>query len=265
MTTWNPTTYEQFLDLRARPFHDLVARLQPTDSPSIVDLGCGPGTMTTTLLDRFPDATVRGIDNSDDMLTAAAPLAGPRLTFEHGDLETFDEPGRHDIVLSNSALHWLDDHEAALARWVAALRPGGQLAVSLPANWAHPSHAVAYRVADDPWFEGRWLDGAPPASRGDHCLTPGRYAEVLDELGMVDQSVTLVVYPHRLPSSDSVLDFVRGTMLVPYRAALAPDDYAEFERRYAADLAAEIGGPTGVREPYLHAFERILMWGRTNW
>src|SRR5919199_273814 len=66
------------------------------------------------------------------------------------DLFAFVErvPGGSVVVLSNAALHWVPDHRAVLGRWRAALRPGGQLAVQVPANFDHPSHAVVAEVAD---------------------------------------------------------------------------------------------------------------------
>ena len=57
-------------------------------------------------------------------------------------------------------------------------------------------------------------------------------------------------------------DEVRGTLLVPYQSRLSADDYAEFERRYDAELALVIGGEHGERTPYFYGFERILRWGR---
>lgn len=264
---WNPEVYEQFVDLRSRPFRDLVALALPggeslPDGGRVLDLGCGTGALTASLADLAPGAAVTGVDSSPAMLERCAAHAGPRVTFRAGDIGTFDEPDAYDLVLSNAALHWVDDHEATLARWARALRSGGRLAVQLPANWDHPSHTVAAAVAADPYFAGRWSTGRPPAGRGRYCLTPGRYAEVLDELGLVDQQVQLRVYPQPLASSAAVVDWVRGTLLVPYRSVLAPDDAEEFERRYAAALAAEIGGPTGVRAPYFYAFERILFTAR---
>lgn len=260
---WDPDTYERFADLRARPFHDLVDHIVPPadDHPAIVDLGCGTGSLTAGLADRF-GATVLGIDDSPHMLERAAAHTTDRVRFEAGDIATFDRPGAFDLVVSNAALHWTDDHTATLGRWVRSLRPGGQIAVQLPANFGHSSHTVAERLARDPQFAGRWANSAPPAFRGDHMLTPAAYAQLLFDLGCVDQSVDLHVYPMVLESSDDVVAWVDGTLLVPYRTALSPEDYDEFERRYRADLASEIGGPSGERRPYFFGFQRILMWGR---
>lgn len=260
---WNPDVYEQFADLRARPFHELVALVEPPGAaPSIVDLGCGPGGLTASLTSTFPGADVLGVDNSPEMLERAASHADDRVRFAAGDIASFERPDRYDVVVSNSALHWVDDHRLTLARWAASLRAGGQLAVSLPANFGHPSHTVAEALGHDPTFADAWTTGRPPANRGDFLLEPGEYASLLFDLGFEQQSVSLRVYPQVMASSAQVVDWVRGTLLVPYRAALPPDAYAEFERRYADDLAAAIGGPAGERRPYFYGFERILMWGR---
>jgi trans-aconitate methyltransferase len=116
-------------------------------------------------------------------------------------------------------------------------------------------------VAADSYFDRRWL-GARPDDRGRYVWPPEAYAELLHELGFDRQDVTLRVYPVVLESSRSVVDWTRGTLLVPFRSALAPDDYAEFERRYAAALALRIGGESGERRPYFYGFNRILMWAR---
>lgn len=262
--TWNPDTYEQFADLRAAPFHDLVDLVdaERLDRPDIVDLGCGTGALTASLVDRFDAASVLGIDSSADMLGRADAVASARLRFELGDIDVFDRPSSFDLVVSNAALHWLDDHRAALERWTRALRPGGQLAVQLPANFGHPSHTAAAAVAADPYFDRRWTGGRRPGDRGPFVLTPAAYAELLAELGFEAQHVTLRVYPMVLPSSRAVLDWVRGTLLVPYRSSLSADDYAEFERRYTNELAQAIESETGERRPYFYGFDRILMWGR---
>lgn len=84
--TWNPHQYNKYADERGRPFEDLVGRVQAEEPTSIVDLGCGPGNLTATLVERWPTAVVRGVDSSVEMIEAAKPLSRERLSFEVGDL-----------------------------------------------------------------------------------------------------------------------------------------------------------------------------------
>ena len=99
---WDVTQYEAYRDERARPFYDLFARIPNATVGAAVDLGCGTGELTRRLLDRWPDARVVGVDNSAEMLAAAAPRAvSGKLSFVLGDaagyipdqpLELRDEP-----------------------------------------------------------------------------------------------------------------------------------------------------------------------------
>jgi trans-aconitate 2-methyltransferase len=56
--TWDPALYLGFAEERARPFADLVNRVAVPAPAHVVDLGCGPGNVTATLLDRWPGARV---------------------------------------------------------------------------------------------------------------------------------------------------------------------------------------------------------------
>src|SRR5579875_2916419 len=114
-TTWDPQQYLRFADERARPFDDLVARI-PTEAPrSVVDLGCGPGNMTATLSDRWPDARVLGIDSSQEMISQAADRARPgRLEFRLADLTGWKPDAPVDVIVCASTLQWVPDHLSLL-------------------------------------------------------------------------------------------------------------------------------------------------------
>ena len=101
--------------------------------------------------ERWPRARIVGVDNSKEMLAKARASAGGRRDARmdrrrHRDAVRRREP--IDVVYSNAALHWQDDHAQLFPRifdWVA---PGGVLAVQMPDQFAAPSHvAVAEVVA----------------------------------------------------------------------------------------------------------------------
>src|ERR1035441_11120368 len=83
-TMWDATLYLRFGGERARPFFDLLARVGAELPGYVVDMGCGPGNLTAMLAERWPAATVCGVDNSTQMIEAArqlataAPHAAPR-------------------------------------------------------------------------------------------------------------------------------------------------------------------------------------------
>jgi trans-aconitate 2-methyltransferase len=254
---WSPDRYARFAAERRLPFDDLVALLVPAPGGRVVDLGCGPGALTRDLHARLGAAETVGVDASPAMLERAAPLAGGGLRFVLGDaggLAGAAGEGPWDVVFSNAALHWVEDHEALLPRLAALVAPGGQLAVQVPCNDHHPSHAAARAVAAEPPFAealGGWARTSP-------VLQPERYAELLFRLGFAARRVRLEVYGHALASRDEVVEWVRGTTLTEYERRLPPALWPAFLARYRARLAAALPDD----RPFLYTFRRLLLWGR---
>ena len=90
---WDPARYLAYADERGRPFVELVARIGAERPRTVVDLGCGPGTLTPLLAERWPDAVVTGLDASPEMVAAARERADG-LTYDVADLRDWiDEPG----------------------------------------------------------------------------------------------------------------------------------------------------------------------------
>jgi trans-aconitate 2-methyltransferase len=250
---WDPVQYERFKAERTAPFEDLLSLVSPVPGGTAVDLGCGTGELTAVLHTRLRAAETTGIDSSASMLERAAELADPApgLRFEQGDLAAFS--GEVDVVFANAALQWVPDHDELLARLTRCLRPGGQLAVQVPANHDHPSHVLAAEMAAELGLD----DGGFRT-----VLAPEAYATILDALGYAGQHVRLQVYGHRMPSTAGVVEWVKGTRLTDIRRQLGDDAaYDDFLERYTARLLELLGDPDATR-PYFYAFKRILFWGR---
>jgi trans-aconitate 2-methyltransferase len=250
---WNPDQYEKFKNERSAPFFDLLALVRPRVGMRVVDLGCGTGELTRVMHEKLGASETLGIDSSPEMLARAKKHAGDGLRFERSDLGAFDGEG-FDLVFSSAAVHWVMDHPALFARLSKALAPGGQIAVQMPANFDHPSHATAWEVArESPFAEalaGRTRPSAP-------VLAPEAYATLLHALGFTEQHVRLQVYAHVLPSRDGVVEWVKGTLLTEYEAALPAELFAPFLARYRELLLPKLED----RRPYLYPFKRILLWG----
>ncbi len=250
---WNPERYARFAAERRAPFLDLLAIVEPRGGPRVVDLGCGSGELTRLAHERLHARETVGVDRSEAMLARAAEHAGGGVTFRQGDLADV-AGGPYDVILSNAALHWVPDHAHLLARLVALLAPGGQLAVQVPANEDHPSHAVARAVAMEP-EHARALGGFV---RESPVLAPEDYARLLYALGVAAQRVRVEIYAHPLPGPEAVVEWVRGTLLTDYEKRLSPDAYARFLERYREQLLAALP----AARPYLYTYRRLFLWAR---
>jgi trans-aconitate 2-methyltransferase len=252
--TWDPAQYERFERERSAPFFDLLDLVEPCPGGRAVDLGCGTGELTRALHERTRAGSTLGLDSSEAMLKRSAGYAGDGLTFVLGDIATWTPAEPVDLIFSNAALHWIDDHEELFARLTAALAPRGQLAVQVPANHDHPSHLVAERVAAEEPFRTA-LGGY---ARRTPVLAPERYAQLLHRLGYEPQHVRLQVYLHVLAEPRAVVDWVKGTLLTDYRKRLPDDLYGDFVARYGELLTAEL--PDEL--PFPFSFKRVLLRGR---
>jgi trans-aconitate 2-methyltransferase len=252
--TWDPGQYERFSDERSTPFFDLLALVEPCRGGRVVDLGCGTGELTRALHERAGASTTLGIDASEAMLARSKAYAGDGLSFELADIAHWEPAEPVDLMFSNAALHWVDNHSELFARLTTALRPGGQLAVQLPVNHDHASHLLAERVAEEAPFRealGGYVRRSP-------VLRPEVYALLLERLGYAPQHVRLQVYMHMLSESGAVVDWVKGTLLTDYKRRLQGALYQDFVARYRELLLIELGND----RPFPFTFKRLLLWGR---
>jgi trans-aconitate 2-methyltransferase len=251
---WDPQQYNRFAAQREQPFWDLAGLIKRVERPKVIDLGCGDGRLTTALNDELGASSMLGIDSSPAMISAASTLNIEHVTFALGDLATWREEDSYDVVFANASLQWVPNHASVLERWASSLKPGGQLAIQVPANADHASHVVAAAVAAE------FLADPPPDAVATNVLAPETYAEILDALGFEQQHVRLQVYAHRLPSTNDVVEWVKGTSLTRFKEPLGAEGWLTFVQTYRERLLGQLGD----RSPYLYPFKRILMWARRD-
>jgi trans-aconitate 2-methyltransferase len=210
---WSPEQYERFKTERRQPFDDLLALVEKRPRMRIVDLGCGTGELTRELHETLGAEETLGIDDSESMLLKAGHFGDEMLRFEKGNIEALVTDKPYDLVFSNAALHWVPDHEQLFVRLTNFLSTRGQIAIQMPANNDHPSHAIAAEVAETLGI----------ARRPDYVLPAERYAELLHRLGYERQHVRLQVYGHVLPSTADALRITarRSFRRVPHRVPRA--------------------------------------------
>jgi lipoprotein signal peptidase len=116
----------------------LIAELAPRDGETIVDVGCGTGTLATLIKAAAPGADVIGIDPDPEVLDRALAKAGVRgaevdfLRGFAGDISDLIGQARADKIVSSLVFHQVPiaGKRAGLAAIHAALRPGGELHIA---------------------------------------------------------------------------------------------------------------------------------------
>jgi trans-aconitate 2-methyltransferase len=263
--SWDPNVYLDFAAERARPFHDLVARIgcasqdQREAVQEVVDLGCGPGGLTASLAETWPWAHVVGVDSSPEMIARAAAYRLPgEVEFEQADLRDWQPAAPVDVIVTNATLQWVPGHLELLPRWVrTALRPGGWLALQVPGNLGDPIHTLLREVSAGPRWSGRLAD--LDQVRAD-VPDPAGYAEVLAGAGCVvdawETTYLHVLDPGGRFGADAVLAWAMGTALRPVLDRLPDQKSREaFVAEYAERLrSAYPRRPWGTPLPFRRVF-----------
>jgi SAM-dependent methyltransferase len=126
---WNVgEAYERYVGRWSRPVAELfVRRLGVPTGGRWLDVGCGTGALTATVLRIGDPAEVHGVDPSDGFLAhARREIDDPRARFSVGDARALAFPdGRFDAVVSGLVLNFVPEPEAAVAELARVAAPGG--------------------------------------------------------------------------------------------------------------------------------------------
>jgi SAM-dependent methyltransferase len=228
---WDPETYAR----NARFVSDLgagvVELLSPRAGERILDLGCGDGALTETLV--AAGCRVVAVDGSAEQI-AAARLRGLDARVARAESLPFD--GEFDAVFSNAVLHWIRDADAVLASVHRALKPGGRFV----AEFGGAGCVTMIRDALSDALRRRGLDAA--ACDPWFFPTAEDYRRRLETHGFAVRSIALFPRPTPLPGD---LTAWLETFAQPFLGAVPPDDRHAFIQEVRAAL-----------EPRLYDLER---------
>jgi trans-aconitate 2-methyltransferase len=250
---WSPDTYNKFKAERYAPFFDLLALIHVKSDLTIIDLGCGTGELTGKLADALPGSTVLGIDSSDEMLEEAEDFIKENVTFRKSTIEDVVQSGiQWDLVFSNAAIQWVENHEELLPNIIKSVKIGGQMAIQLPSNHNHYTHLAIKEVASMSPFNTalkNWVRTVPVLSIED-------YSNILFKNGVSAITVFEKIYPHVLKDSNAMVDWVSGTALVPYMERLPKELHEPFMTEYREKVQAKF-----PEKPVFYPFKRTFIYG----
>ena len=250
---WNPTQYNKFKDVRFLPFFDLSKEIQETSILKAVDLGCGTGEQTALLTEKWEQAHFTGIDSSVEMLAKAQPLQSDRLTFKQQTIEEFaSTPETWDLIFSNAALQWSDNHAVLFPQLISKLNPGGQFAVQMPCQSENILNKLLYELADSEPFKTQLKGWNRPSP----VLSLDGYAQMMFDQGLRQLNLSQRVYPIIAPDHPTLFEFISGSALIPYMERLKEADKTAFATAFQVKIAQ-----TFTQLPALYAFKRILLYG----
>ena len=248
MHKWNPEEYAKHSTAQLAWARELIARLKLGGDESVLDIGSGDGKVTAEIAAALPRGRVVGLDASPQMVEfARARHGGGRhvnLEFVCMDARQIDLKPPFDIVFSNAALHWIDDHAAVLKRIGQALRGGGRLIISCggrgnAAEMLEVVHAVIALCRWRKYFEGL----AFPY----YFYGPDQYVRWLPEAGLSPLRVELVPKDMLHRGAEGLAGWIRSTWLPftervpdPGRDEMIQEIATEYVKRYPPDAQGNV-------------------------
>ena len=251
---WNAEIYGIFGKERMQPSIDLANRIEK-DCEKILDVGCGSGMSTLAVKNRFPNAEIVGVDLSSAMLEKAKELL-PEIEWIQRDCSrSLDDLGQFDLVFSNAFIQWLSDQESFIKNIRGCLKKDGILAMQIPNFEPMPIAKIIKSAASEFDSEGA-LFADMDSSAGNYSLSD--YYDIMTRY-YNDVEVWQTSYIHQMDSSDSIVEFVKATALIPYMERLSEAQQNDFldllKRRTAEHYKPCENGKV------LFQFDRIFIFG----
>ena len=208
-----------------------------------VDVGCGTGALTATILDRAAPSSVIGIDPSEAFLAhATAALGDPRVRFESGSADAIPlPPDSADAVVAGLVLNFVPDVPTALAELRRVARPGGRIAAYV---WDYAERMQPIRR----FFDAALTvdEGAREAEEGARfaICRPGPLGDAVSAAGLSDVTVRAIEVPADYADFDAFwTPFLSGVGAAPhYLVGLDATAQAAIRERLRATLPTEADG-----------------------
>ncbi len=208
-----------------------------------LDIGCGTGALTETILDRLDPSSIVGVDPSAAFLEhARSRVTDPRATFRAGRADATGVGDQEaDVAVAGLVLNFVPDLPAALREMSRVVVPGGAVG------------AYVWDYAEGMQFMRRFWDAAksldPAAADLDEgarfpVASPGRFSEAFEAAGLTSVEARAIDIPTVFATFDDLWSpFLGGTGPGPvYVASLEEGPRAALRQRYRETVGSELDG-----------------------
>jgi trans-aconitate 2-methyltransferase len=195
---------------------------------------------------------VLGIDNSAEML-AKAPIEENLQFKDKTILEQIADETKWDLIFSNAALQWIDNHYELFPKIISRIKPGGQLAIQMPQQNENILNKILFQLVQEEPFASYLKNWTRPSP----VLTLDEYAKILFENGGKDLVLYEKVYPLISNKKDDFFDFISGSALTVYQERLNDQEFTalttEFKKRIDSYFPSV---------PSIYAFRRLIIYAK---
>ena len=254
-TYWNAEVYERIGTPMRGWSAQVIDDLALKGDETVLDAGCGSGSVTLDLLERLPNGKIYAVDASVDMIEKLTATLGERgiesVVPMQGDLTDFELPEQVDIVFSNAVFHWIPDDDGLFGCLARATKPGGRLRAQCGgfgniARLMDAAHEIERR---DPYHEH-----FPEPTDSRTYRTPERVQESMGRNGWTNVRARLFDAPVTFDSADDASLYLR-TIILQHQVSVLPEELGE---PFLRDVIAEIERRQDA--PFVADYVRLDIW-----
>ncbi|KEI07182.1 malonyl-ACP O-methyltransferase BioC [Clostridium botulinum] len=136
----NAKTYDKYSNVQKKMKDILINYLlknlkSPSSVKNILEIGCGTGSLTKTLLEIFPNSNITAIDISPGMIKEVKnKFKSSSINFICDDIENINLSCNYDLIISNATFQWFNNLPKTLEKLYLSLNPNGILSFSTFGN-----------------------------------------------------------------------------------------------------------------------------------
>lgn len=220
---WNATIYEKFKTERLQPSIDLLQKVDLEECNRIIDIGCGSGMSTLGLKQKYPEAEILGLDMSEEMLKQANDQLQGVTWIRRDCSQELTDLGVFDLVFSNAFMQWIPNQDEFVMRSRRLLRKGGILAVQIPLFEEMEIAKIIKETAEE--YDRDKIIFARKDIKNCFNYSMTEYYDIFSRY-YPEIEIWQTDYIHQMENVRSILEFVKGTALLPYLACM---DSAQIE------------------------------------
>ncbi len=235
-------TYDAWAKPQTRVAKSLCSFL-PQHAEQIVDLGCGTGIMTHFLRERFPTASIIGVDPAEGMVEQYLLRFSNDSSISGivASAEAFCANVQCDLIVSTNSFHWFSNKKKALANITQSLSPSGVFVIATPLERTLWELYASYFAAT-----GAQIQYAELLTEADH-------AALFAQAGLCQKTQLVEEFQVESPEPQDIFDFLRNIGGAPPQindAALHSDQKGRLIEYYRTHFSTS----HGVRATYHYLY-----------
>lgn len=255
-THWNAEVYDRIGTPMRRWAQAVIDDLNLRGDETVLDAGCGSGSVTFDLLERLPSGRIYAVDSSPEMIAKITHAIDERgvtsVIPKQASLTDLELPEQVDVVFSNAVLHWIPDDDALFGCLLRATKAGGRFRAQCGGGYNMARLMAATEAVEMRKPYERYLRLAEFRK----YRTVEEAKEAMERAGWTDVRASLFDSPVRFEDRDEAALYLRTIILQRHVAAL-PKEYQEpFLRAVIEETVRRFG------EPFTADYVRLDLWAR---